>query len=113
LVHASRIRLLQKNNWADFYSLLATLRELQADHAAGQSVAQVRGFAPGEQLCTPSRWRTLAEQPRLVLVSTQGHARAFAMAQMASRIESPVAPQIDGNAAGWPKVVLGQPRITQ
>ena len=89
-----------------FQLLLITLRELVTYQESGLEVRDVHGFERSEQICVLGRWRALANQERLVLVSSQGVARAFEMRLLRPQIEGATPTRIGWTQAGWPRLVL-------
>ncbi|MCX6048141.1 MAG: Hsp70 family protein [Chloroflexi bacterium] len=87
--------------------LLVTPRELIHYQEANLTIADVQRFERSEQICLVRRWAAVKHQTQLVLVSTQGHARKFDMAQLRPLIEGPTPTRIDWALPGWPKVVIG------
>lgn len=89
-----------------FRLLLVTLRELLTYRESAQSMAQVRGFESGEQMCSLSRWQPLRAAEQLIILSTQGHVRAFDMAYLTPLVEGPTPHRIGWSQPGWPKAVI-------
>ncbi len=87
--------------------LLAPARELINYQTAGLALADIHRFDRGEQLCLIQRWDALKNHAALILVSNQGYARRFEMAQLRPLVEGPSLTKIDWSLPGWPKVVVG------
>jgi hypothetical chaperone protein len=87
--------------------LLMTVRDLLHQQTAGMTLAELYGFDRGEQLCLLRRWAPLRVHEQLILVSTQGYARRFEMAQLRPLIEGPTPTRIDWSLPGWPRLALG------
>ena len=87
--------------------LLVPARELLNYQTAGLALADIHRFDRGEQLCLIHRWDALKDHAALILVSNQGYARRFEMAQLRPLVEGPSLTKIDWSLPGWPKVVIG------
>lgn len=87
--------------------LLMTGRELIHQRATGMELTRLHGFERGEQLCHLCRWTEMRDQDQLILVSTQGYARRFEMAQIRPLIEGPTPAKLDWALPGWPRAVVG------
>jgi hypothetical chaperone protein len=87
--------------------LLVTMRDLLHQRAAGLTLAELYGFDRGEQICQLRRWSPVRMHEQLILVSTQGYARRFEMAQLRPLIEGPTPARIDWSLPGWPRLALG------
>jgi DNA gyrase/topoisomerase IV subunit A len=87
--------------------LLVTPRELIHQRETGIDLARLHGFERGELICMLSRWADIRDHDHLILVSTQGYARRFEMAQIRPTIEGPTPTKLDWTLPGWPRVVLG------
>lgn len=87
--------------------LLVTLRNLLHQRAAGMTLAELYGFDRGEQICLLCHWDPLRTHQQLILVSTQGYARRFELAQLRPLVEGPTPTRIDWSLPGWPRLALG------
>jgi hypothetical chaperone protein len=87
--------------------ILVTLRQLIYQQNAGLALAHLHGFDRGEQLCLVQHWQAVRDASQLILVSTQGYARRFEMAQIRPAIEGPTPIRLDWTLPGWPRLVIG------
>ena len=89
-----------------FQLLLISLRELLTYQESGLDLRDVHSFERNEQVCTLGNWRALATKQSLMLVSSQGIARAFEMRLLRPQIEGATPTRIGWTQAGWPRLVL-------
>lgn len=87
--------------------LLITARDLLHYQNSQLEFTRVHSFDRGEQLCLVLRWRMLRDHAQLIIVSTQGYARKFELAQLRPSIEGPTPTKIGWALPGWPRVVVG------
>jgi hypothetical chaperone protein len=90
-----------------FRMVLVTVRGLLQGKATGMEFAQLHRFERGEQITLIQRWNAMRDGLHFVLVSTQGYARRFEMAQIRPTIEGPTPTRIDWTLPGWPRLALG------
>lgn len=92
---------------SNYRLLLVTARDLLHYQDAGLDLRRVHSFERAEQLCQVARWGPLREQEQLIVVSTQGYARRFELAQLRPSVEGPTPARIGWALPGWPRLVIG------
>lgn len=90
-----------------FRFLLTTPGHLLDLQEMGMTAADFYHFKADEYITTFGRWAQIKKQEKFVLVTTQGHVRAYNMEGLIETIEGPTPLQFDRHAAGLPAAILG------
>jgi hypothetical chaperone protein len=90
-----------------FRFLLTTPGHLLDLQDMGMTAADFYHFKADEYITTFGRWAQLKQQEKFLLITTQGHVRAYNMEGLVETIEGPTPLQFDRHAAGLPAAVLG------
>lgn len=87
--------------------LLTTPRRLLVLQEMGLSVMELEQFAPGERVCTLTRWSEVEHARWLTIIASQGDMRVLDLLKLKGSIERVLPVQLDHKPAGTPVAVLG------
>lgn len=87
--------------------LLTTPRQLMDLAGAGLAITDVHLLSPYEQICAVSSWHVLKQCPKMLLVTSNGHARTYPMSILQTNIEAPVPMRFDQALPGVPVEARG------
>jgi len=86
---------------------LITPRQMRELAAVDLSLSDYLHLATNEYICAGGCWAVIREQPKLLLVTSQGYARAYQLDLLREVIEGPTPLQFDEPPPGQPLTVLG------
>lgn len=87
--------------------LLVTSRELTELPSLGLTLENLFTLKGAEHICSLAHWNEVKQQPKLLLATSRGYARAYQLEALVALIEGPVPHQLDQPLAGRPIAVLG------
>jgi hypothetical chaperone protein len=87
--------------------LLTTPRQLVDLAEVGLAITDVHQLEPYERISTVSSWHALKQSPKMLLVTSGGHARTYPMNILRTNIEAPVPMRFDRALPGVPVVTSG------
>jgi hypothetical protein len=86
---------------------LITPRQLNELAQMGLSLADYLHFGAREYICALNRWTAVGQQPKFLLVSSQGYARAYNMDLLRGIIEGPTPLYFEEPPPGQPLALFG------
>jgi hypothetical chaperone protein len=86
---------------------LITPRQMDELRKMGLSLADYLHLGRQEKICAVSSWTAVSQQPKFLLITSQGYARAYNLELLRGAIEGPTPLQFDEPPPGQPLAVLG------